>query len=338
MRGINAGLLFVVTLICARGDVAEGIQAFHQGRYADAQKILSAFPNDADARAFEAMALAATGGCGKAEPELSRQVASTTASAVRRLAGIALTECLIARKDYTAAMETLSRLQRDYPKDADLLYETARANMRAWNEAVFELFKAAPDSYRVNQISAEVYETQGRYSEAIAEYRKAIEKNPAAINLHFRLGRALLMESHEPTAFEEAQKAFEAELKLNPSDATAVYEIGQILTARGRTADATVEFQKAVDLRPDFPEALVTLGKAHMQAKRYTEAVPLLQRAITLQPRMESAHYSLMMAYRNLGRNDDALREKATLEQLQKPPEGEFTEFLKKLGEKPAKP
>ena len=55
---------------------------------------------------------------------------------------------------------------------------------------------------------------------------------------------------------------------------------------------------------------------------------------MNLMPKSESAHYSLMMAYRNAGRMADAKREKAELDKLQKPPEGEFTEFLKKLGEK----
>jgi hypothetical protein len=44
-----------------------------------------------------------------------------------------------------------------------------------------------------------------------------------------------------------------------------------------------------------------------------------------------------MMAYRNAGRMDDAQREKALFDKLSRPPEGEFTEFLKKLGEKAPK-
>jgi hypothetical protein len=43
------------------------------------------------------------------------------------------------------------------------------------------------------------------------------------------------------------------------------------------------------------------------------------------------------MAYRNSGDIEAAKREKAALDALQKPPEGEFTDFLKKLGEKPPK-
>jgi hypothetical protein len=43
-----------------------------------------------------------------------------------------------------------------------------------------------------------------------------------------------------------------------------------------------------------------------------------------------------MIAYRNTGRMDDAKREKAVIDELHKTPEGEFSEFLKKLGDKPA--
>ena len=90
----------------------------------------------------------------------------------------------------------------------------------------------------------------------------------------------------------------------------------------------------AAELRPDFPEALIAVAKLRSDAKRYPEAIGLLERAIKLQPRNETAHYNLMMAYRNAGRAADAQREKTELDKLQKPPEGEFTDFLKRLGDK----
>ena len=64
------------------------------------------------------------------------------------------------------------------------------------------------------------------------------------------------------------------------------------------------------------------------------DAAKLLERAVKLQPRGEIAHYNLMLAYRNAGRTADAQREKLELDKLQKPPEGEFTDFLKRLGNK----
>lgn len=333
MRAIR-GLLLCAPLL-AQTSVDDGIRAFHQGRYAEAKKLLSPFPADSRAQTFLALATAADGGCREAEAGLKRQLESNSDAELRRLSGLALTQCLIARKDFNGAAPVVARLEREFPKDADVLYESARLHMRAWNEAVLRMYQNTPASFRVNQLSAEIFETQGRYGEAVAEYRKAIAKNPVALNLHFRLGRALLLESHAPAALEAAQKEFEAELKLNPSDAAAEYEIGQILTAREKAAEAAPHFARAAEISPDFPEALVALAKTHMNAKRYSDAIPLLERAIRLQPGMESAHYALMLAYRNTGDTQKALKEKADLDRLQKPPEGEFSEFLKKLGDKP---
>jgi len=68
---------------------------------------------------------------------------------------------------------------------------------------------------------------------------------------------------------------------------------------------------------------------------RPESAIGLLEKATSLAPKNESARYALMLAYRNAGRLEDAQKQKAELDKLQRPPEGEFTEFLKKLGEKP---
>jgi Flp pilus assembly protein TadD len=71
-----------------------------------------------------------------------------------------------------------------------------------------------------------------------------------------------------------------------------------------------------------------------VQAKQYAEAIPLLERVVAREPRNETAHYSLMMAYRNSGQMEKARLEQEELRKLQHPPEGEFTDFLKRLGEK----
>ncbi len=110
--------------------------------------------------------------------------------------------------------------------------------------------------------------------------------------------------------------------------------MGQILTLQQKQKEAAPHFDRAIELRGDFPEALIAAGKLRNEARQYDEAAKLLERAVKLQPRSEAAHYNLMMAYRNAGRDADAQREKAELEKLQKPPEGEFSDFLKRLGDK----
>jgi tetratricopeptide (TPR) repeat protein len=280
---------------------------------------------------------AATGACEAAKSDLEQQFAANPEAGLRRLAGIALVQCDLTGNRLAEAWPVLDKLQKGFPEDADVLYETAKVHMKAWNDAVLRMYQKTPASFRVNQLSGEIFEIQGRYQDAAAEYRKAIQKNPAALNLHFRLGRALLLESHEPGNLREARKEFEAELALNPGDAVAEYQVGQILVAEQNPAGAAARFEKAVSLNPDFAEALVGLAKVKSDTKKYGEAIGLLERAVKLQPASESAHYSLMLAYRNAGRMDDAQREKALFDKLNRPPEGEFTEFLKRLGEKAPK-
>jgi len=334
MRGIRFWriLLIAAAVVSAQTNtVADGIAAFNRGDYKAARGSLERTPNDPRARLFLAFIGAATGRCEAAVPDLAKGFSS---GENRRLAGIALAQCHVAAKRFAEAGVIIAQLEKEFPSDADVLYVSADYHMKAWNDAIYRMYQKAPSSYRVDELSGEVFETQGKFTEAIAEYRKAIVKNPKAINLHYRLGRALLQQSHDPAALDQARKEFEAELSLNPSDAVAEYQVAQVLTAQQKKPAAAAHFERAAELRPDFPEALIAVAKLRSEARRYPEAIALLERAVKLQPRNETAHYSLMLAYRNAGRTADAQREKAELDKLQKPPEGEFTDFLKRLGDK----
>lgn len=300
-----------------------GVEQFHRGEYATARETLRSAPVSETRDVFLALAEAATGQCEAAMPRLRGAYRDAE---LRRLSSLALVQCLLGRDQVEEALAITAHLQEEFPSDADVLYQSARLHMRAFNDAVNRMFQRTPASYRVNQLSGEIFELQGRIEDAIAEYRKAIAKNPTAIHLHYRLGRALALESK----YDEALAEFEAELKLNPSDALAEYQVAQILQVQQRQEEAAKRFERAVALKPDFVEAMVALAKL-----RPRSAVPLLEKATALAPRNESARYALMIAYRNAGRDQDAQRQKTELERLQQPPEGEFTEFLKKIGEKP---
>ncbi|MGH9646787.1 MAG: tetratricopeptide repeat protein, partial [Bryobacteraceae bacterium] len=277
------------------------------------------------AHTWMALTQAATGGCAEAASQLATAFSHAPDPDLRKLTGEALMSCIE------------STLKTEYPADPDVLYQSAQAHWKAWNDAVYQMFQKTPASYRVNQISAGILEVQGKYPEAISEYRKAIEKNPRALDLHFRLGRVLLMNSQGPEALEAARREFEAELALNAEDAAAEYEVGQILIAQEKHDAGIRRIERALTLRPDFLEALLAMAKFRLDARNYPDAIALLKRALTIQPRNEPGHYNLMLAYRNSGDLENAKREKQTLDSLQKPPEGEFTEFLKKLGEKTPK-
>ncbi len=300
----------------------KGIEDFQKQRYVDAQRDLekAVLLSPADARAITYLALtrAALGECSvPAIDELRLQAYRNADPEIRRLSGLAVVRCLVVYNRTSDAMPMLVQLRNSFPDDPDVLYESTQVLNRAWSAAVRDLRQKAPDSYRVNQLSAEMLENQAHYSEAVAEYRKAIEKAPAALGLHYRLGRALMLGDHAPEALEAARQAFEAELKLNPSDAISEYQIGQTYVAAHNADTAAEHFEKALQLAPRFAEGMIALAKLRIDGQKYKEAIALLERAVELQPAMEAAHSNLMLAYRAAGKNKQADREQAEVKRLQ---------------------
>lgn len=315
-------MTLVISLLLAQS-VQSGISQFQRGEYSQALATLSAVPESPIRNAFLGLSRAAMGNCKEAEGLLAQRYELAD---LRRITTLALAQCKTNSGELNEAQALLAKLETEFPDNPDVLYLAARLHMRAFNDTVDRMFERAPASYRVNQLSGEILEMQGRSADAANEYRKAIEKNPTALNLHYRLGRALLMESQ----LDDARAEFEAELKLNPNDALAEYQVAQILQVRQKPDEAALRFEHALTLRPDFVEAMIALAKL-----KPTRSVELLEKSVALQPKNEAARYGLMVAYRNAGRSADAAKQKEELDKLQKRPEGEFSEFLKRLGEKP---
>ncbi|MGH9618293.1 MAG: tetratricopeptide repeat protein [Bryobacteraceae bacterium] len=341
MRGISVFFIFVLSVAALAAQTTErdrGISAFQAGRYAEALPDLQAAaaknPHDERAIVFLALDQAAQGNCKAALPELSR---TRTDANLDLLAGLAAAKCYSAAGDEANTFARLTALKKRFPKNADVLYLDAKLHMKAFNDATFAMFQRTPNSYRVHELSAEIFEVENRYSDAIGEYRKAIALAPQAPGLHYRLGRALLLAKHTPESMKQAAAAFEAELKLSPEDAASEFQLGQIAQAQGNPSQARTHFEHAIKLSPDFTQALIALGRIYAHDKQYNRAIAVLTHAVRIQPKNERAHYALMTAYRDSGQMQKAQAEAAVLQRLRKPPEGEFSEFLKKLGDQQPK-
>lgn len=95
--------------------------------------------------------------------------------------------------------------------------------------------------------------------------------------------------------------------------AEAEYNTGLKAKAAKRFSEAVADFRRAVDLRPNFPEAWNELGFALRQTGQYPEALKAYDQALRLRPNYPEALEYLGEAYVKLGRTDDA---RAILERL----------------------
>ena len=82
---------------------------------------------------------------------------------------------------------------------------------------------------------------------------------------------------------------------------------GSLEYQQGRTADAVVEFQKAVDIRSDYTQAYANLGNALLKERRVDDAIAEFQKAADLDSSNAGFLRDLGAALYQKGRLDDAI-------------------------------
>jgi tetratricopeptide (TPR) repeat protein len=264
-----------------------------------------------------ALRLAESGQCNEALPLLRRGLARPIADhATRRAVEVAGLRCGMTVGRPPETLPFIQALSRDYPEDPEVLYMLVHAYSDLSIAASRELLYKAPESVQVHQLNAEALETQGKWDEAAAEYKRVLEKHPNLEGMHYRLGRLLLSRPDAASATEEARKEFEAELRINPVNAGAEFVLGELARRAGDYDAAISHFSNAAKYDRGFAAAHLGLGKALLGASRSAEAIAPLEAAIRLDPNDPEGHFQLSMAYRREGKNDAANREAARHKEL----------------------
>ena len=264
---------------------------------------------DVSAAAQQGITLAEKGRCREALPMLKKAILHLSDKQLKFEASMASVRCAMSLNQPETTADSLLLLNREYPHNPEVLYVTVHYFSELANRAEQDLVTSAPGSYQVHKLDAEGLESQEKWDEAAAEYRKILEENPKLPEIHYRLGRILL--SKQPPAVEEAKKEFEAELAVEPSNAAAEFMLGDIARQAQQWEDAIARFSRAIRLDPGFEEAYLGLGMALNASGKYSEAVGPLDSYVKMEAADPAGHYQLSIAYAKLGRKEAAAREMA---------------------------
>jgi len=215
------------------------------------------------------------------------------------------------------------------------------------------LFLLACSAIGLNSASAEDFMAKGRdlevrtlYGPAMAEYRRAIEEDPAnAAEAHYRIGilsnklgnsegavqefRAALqldpnhVEARRAMAafyvnrgatarqqhrLDEALRNLQEAVKVDPGLSTAHLELGQAYEESGRLAEAVQEYQAAVNADAKNLTAQLHLGQALNAQQQYAQAVTTFTAVLESNPDKAEAYAGLGVAYFHQGQRDEAKR------------------------------
>jgi len=287
-----------------------GIAYYSFGRPGDAAlaftRALKLKPGLREARNYLGASLAESGRCQEAIPLLLKDTPQISDPQLKRTAEADGLKCAMALEQEEGALDFLRLLKRDFSNDPEVLYLTVHVYSDLSTLASQHLLMAAPASYQVHELYAEVLEMQEKWDEAEAEYRRVLEIDPHLPGIHFRIGRLLLSEPKTPTAKERAKQEFEEELKVNPRNAGAEYVLGEIARQVHDFPEAIEHFTRASQLDPTMADAFIGLGKSLVAVGRIADAIAPLENAVKLQPQNPVAHYQLALAYRRTGHTPEA--------------------------------
>jgi tetratricopeptide (TPR) repeat protein len=250
-----------------------------------------------------------SGHCPEGLKLVKKAYAGTSDGDLKRRLGAGGVRCAMAVNDVSAAADLIQALSRDFPRDPDVLYLAVHTYSDLSLRASQTLLYGHPDAYQVHQLNAEALETQGKWDEAMEEYRVVLKNHPDLPGIHYRIGRAILSKPETPTTREDAKKEFEQELRIDPNNAGAEFVLGELARQTGDYKEAAGHFAKATKLDVMFADAYIGLGTSLLADNKPADAIAPLETAVKLQPDNPTGHFNLANAYRRTQRKEDSERE-----------------------------
>jgi tetratricopeptide (TPR) repeat protein len=237
----------------------------------------------------------------EAESSFRRALEINEASAA---ASYGLGQASLSRRSYADAVKHLEKALRLAPEANRLHYALAMAyrglgemekaqshlalsgsvGVRASDpllDGLQDLIKGA----RLHLIRGKAALEARRFSEAAAEFRKALAEQPDSIPAHFNLGAALTQTGDFGGAIEQ----FNETLRLDASHANAHYNLGLLLAQANQHEQAITHLRLAVGLEPNDSNARFLLAQELVKARRMEEAEAELSRIVQGDPDNEDA-------------------------------------------------
>ncbi|MEP6486115.1 tetratricopeptide repeat protein [Microcoleus vaginatus GB2-A3] len=168
----------------------------------------------------------------------------------------------------------------------------------------------------------------GRFDEAVAAYKKAIELNPNFSWSYHSLGDVLL----KLEKWEEAVAAYKKAVELNPNFSWSYHNLGDALLKLQQWKEAAVAYRCEIALNSDFAWSFCNLGDALTKLKHWDEAIATYLKAIEIDGDLPGIYEKLGYA---LGQTESDLNLVLEQSQLQITPEN--WEFYLQLGKNLAK-
>jgi tetratricopeptide (TPR) repeat protein len=221
---------------------------------------------------------------------------------------------LVHLQDFAGAEQSLRTYLNSHGNSSDALYMLGfvlnRENRPAESLAAYTQAAAiTPPTSDDLKIVGLDYVLLNDNADAIKWLEKAVAFDSKNKDAWYYLGRAYYTRSR----LNEARKAFQTLLEVDPLNARAENNLGLIYETEGNVNGAIEAYRKAITWQEQIPQVneqpYVNLGNLLTQQGRSQEAIGPLEKAVALAPNNPYCHLTLGVFYRKMGATEKARRE-----------------------------
>jgi tetratricopeptide (TPR) repeat protein len=266
-----------------------GRRAFGAGRHEEAiaeyRTVLALEPENPTALRSLALTLATAGRHDEAIAHFERMLEIYPD---HQLALLEHATVLLQRGREAEAVASLQRAIRTDPdfKNAHFNLATAYSRLERWQEAAAgfrEVLRIDRDEIEARYYLGVALDELERPREAVTELRLAVAADPGHLTARQRLGAILDRLGEVDDAIEQFQEVLGLEV-ADEEKALASYQLGRLLSAKGRDKEALASFQKAVALFPQLWQAHFAVANWLSRHGRHLEAAEIFGRLATSDP------------------------------------------------------
>ncbi|MBU6400293.1 MAG: tetratricopeptide repeat protein [Verrucomicrobia bacterium] len=177
--------------------------------------------------------------------------------------------------------------------------------VRAYVTEKVHWVQEAPQEARREATLGLVYAVNGLWKEARLAFENAARLKPREPLAQLYVGVA----TQELGELVAAQDIFRQVAGRFPEFAPGYYRLGAALLRGGLVGEAGGAFERLIALAPSEWRGYAGLGDVRLRQGRFADAAQLLEQALKIDPGATEAHHLLGLAYRGLGRTNEAQRE-----------------------------
>lgn len=214
-----------------------------------------------------------------------------------------------------AQRSTANRAGNEQAADALVLLAVVlavRGDTAGTLKSVKEAVRLAPDNFDAQLALGRALFGAGDDAGAARAFRAAVALRPTDATALFFLATAL----EHGGDMDAALATYRELIARKPDTADGHLGLGVLLLKRGEMNEGIRALQRTLEINPNLYEARITLGRTLVAQGRATEAIEHLRRAAELAPANPEPHYQLSIAYRRLGRKEEAEAESVIVKRI----------------------